>query len=215
MSKSICLYHCREMASNNNAFSLGPMLEKEKLAANGGNYADWFRNLGFVLKVAKKDYVLKEALPAAPAQATSQHDKNVYATKVDDHTAVQCLMLTCMDTELQKRFENFSVVDMVTQLNALYLKQARTKRYEVTKPLWECKMAEGSSLREHVIKLVGYARRLNALGFAIPTTLGTDILLASRPPSYNDFIMNYNMNGLDTTIDKLFAMLKTADAYMQ
>ena len=40
------------MARNNNAFSLGPMLEKEKLAANGGNYADWFRNLGFVLKVA-------------------------------------------------------------------------------------------------------------------------------------------------------------------
>ena len=149
------------MARNNNAFSLGPMLEKEKLAANGGNYADWFRNLGFVLKVAKKDYVLKEALPAAPTQDASQDDKNVYATKVDDHTAVQCLMLTCMDTELQKRFENFSVVDMVTQLNALYRKQARTERYEVTKQLWECKMAEGSSLSEHVIKLVGYAQRLS------------------------------------------------------
>ena len=54
------------MARNNNAFSLGPMLEKEKLAANGGNYADWFHNLGFVLKVAKKDYVLKEALPPLP-----------------------------------------------------------------------------------------------------------------------------------------------------
>src|ERR1041385_6839090 len=93
MSKPICLYRCREMARNNNAFSLGPMLDKEKLAANGGNYADWFRNLGFVLKVAKKDYVLKEAPPAAPAKDASQDDKNVYATKVDDHTAVQCLML--------------------------------------------------------------------------------------------------------------------------
>ena len=202
------------MARNNNAFSLGPMLEKEKLAANGGNYADWFRNLGFVLKFAK-DYVLKEALPAAPAQDASQDDKNVYATKVDDHTAVQCLMLKCMDTKLQKRFENFSVVDMVTQLNALYQKQARTEHYEVTKQLWECKMAEGSSLIEHVIKLVGYAQRLNALGFAIPTTLGTDILLASLPPSYNGFIMNYNMNGLDKTTYELFAMLKTAEASMQ
>ena len=76
-------------------------------------------------------------------------------------------------------------------------------------------MAEGSSLRKHVIKLVGYAQRLNALGFAIPTTLGTDILLASLPPSYNGFIMNYNMNGLDKTTDELFAMLKTAEASMQ
>ena len=215
MSKSICLYRCREMARNNNAFSLGPMLEKEKLAANGGNYADWFRNLGFVLKVAKKDYVLKEALPAAPAQDASQDDKNVYATKVDDHTAVQCLMLTCMDIELQKRYENFTVYDMVKQLNALYLKQARTERYEITKQLWECKMAEGSSISEHVIKLVGYAQRLSDLGFAIPATLGADILLASLPPSYNGFIMNYNMNGLDKTTDELFAMLKTAEASMQ
>ena len=76
-------------------------------------------------------------------------------------------------------------------------------------------MAEGSSISEHVIKLVGYAQRLSALGFAIPTTLGTDILLASLPPSYNGFIMNYNMNGLKKTIDELFDMLKTAEASMQ
>src|SRR4051812_12781012 len=109
MSKSICLYRCRGMARNNNAFSLGPMLEKEKLAANGGNYANWFRNLGFVLKVAKKYYVLKETLPAAPAEDASQDDKNIYSTKVDDHTAVQFLMLMCMHIELQKRFENFTI----------------------------------------------------------------------------------------------------------
>ena len=119
--------------ARNNAFSLGPMLEKEKLVANGSNYADWFRNLCFVLKVAKKDYVLREALPAAPAEDASQDDKNVYAAKVDEHTTVQCLMLTCMDTELQKHFENIVVFDMVTQLNALYLKQARAECYEITK----------------------------------------------------------------------------------
>ena len=76
-------------------------------------------------------------------------------------------------------------------------------------------MAEGSSISEHVIKLVGYAQRLSDLGFAIPATLGADILLASLPPSYNGFIMNYNMNGLDKTTDELFAMLKTAEASMQ
>src|SRR3954463_515587 len=76
-------------------------------------------------------------------------------------------------------------------------------------------MAEGVSLSEHVIKLVGYAQRRSALGFLIPMTLDTDILLASRPPSYNCFIMNYKMNGLDKTIDELFAMLKTVEASMQ
>src|SRR3954467_554099 len=51
MSKSICLYRCREMARNNIAFSIGPMLEKETLATNRGNHADWFRNLGLSSKL--------------------------------------------------------------------------------------------------------------------------------------------------------------------
>ena len=46
---------------------------------------------------------------------------------------------------------------METQLNALYLKQARTEHYEIMKQSWESKIAEGGSLSEHVIKLVGYA----------------------------------------------------------
>ena len=75
-------------------------------------------------------------------------------------------------------------------------------------------MAESGSISEHVIKLVGYAQRLSALGFVTPMTLSTDILLTSRPPYYNGFIMNYKMNGLEKTIDELFAMLKTAEASM-
>ena len=56
------------MARNNNAFSLGPMLEKEKLAANRGNYADWFCNLGLSSKLLKKYYVLIASLPATPIE---------------------------------------------------------------------------------------------------------------------------------------------------
>ena len=76
-------------------------------------------------------------------------------------------------------------------------------------------MAEGGSISEHVIKLVGYAQRLSAPGFVIPMALGTDILLASRTSYYNGFIMNYKMNGLDKTTDELFAMIKAVEAYTQ
>ena len=76
-------------------------------------------------------------------------------------------------------------------------------------------MAEGSSVSEHVIKIAGYGTRLAALGFPIPQALGTDLTLASLPPSYSGFIMNYNMNGMDKDTNELFAMLKTAEAGMQ
>jgi len=54
------------MARNNNAFSLGPMLEKEKLAANGGNYADWFRNLGLSSKLLKRTMFSKQIFQQLP-----------------------------------------------------------------------------------------------------------------------------------------------------
>jgi hypothetical protein len=58
-------------------------------------------------------------------------------------------------------------------------------------------MKEGSSTSEHIVKLVGYVDRLASVEFGIPPTLGTDIVLASLPPSYDGFIMNYNMNGME------------------
>ena len=61
-----CVYRCRSMARN--MFNLAPMLDKEKLAGNGGNYADWIQNLRFVLGSAKNEYMLDQPLGDAPAK---------------------------------------------------------------------------------------------------------------------------------------------------
>ena len=86
-----------------NLFNLAPMFEKEKLAANSGNYADWIHNLRFVLRNGK-EYVLDQPLGDAPSK-DAPPEEVAYTARRDDHEAVQCLMLTCMDPELHKRFE--------------------------------------------------------------------------------------------------------------
>jgi hypothetical protein len=48
-------------------------------------------------------------------------------------------------------------------------------------------MAEGASVGEHMIKMLGYGTRLAALGFPIPEALGTDLVLASLPPVLRRF----------------------------
>ena len=85
-------------------FNLAPMLEKEKLAANGGNYADWIWNLRFVLRSSKKLYVLDRPLGDAPSKDAPPEEVAAYAARSDDYQAVQCLMLTCMDPELTEVF---------------------------------------------------------------------------------------------------------------
>jgi hypothetical protein len=84
------------------------MLEKEKLAATGNNYADWVRNLRIVLRSAKKMYVLESALPAKPVATALEDEQNVWATKDDDHNLVQCLILACMSPGLQNVFNSIN-----------------------------------------------------------------------------------------------------------
>ena len=66
-----------DQMARNTAFNLGPMLEKEKLAATGNNYVDWLRNLRIVLRSAKKMYELENALPAKPAATATEDEQNV------------------------------------------------------------------------------------------------------------------------------------------
>ena len=70
-----------------NMFNLAPMLEKEKLAANGGNYVDWIRNLRFVLRSAKKEYVLDQPWVMLPERM--QHQKKLLLTLLVVMTMIQ------------------------------------------------------------------------------------------------------------------------------
>ena len=82
-----CVYRCRSMARNT-TFNLAPMLEREKLAANGGNYGDWIRTLRLVLRSAKKEYVLDQPLGDPPAPGVSQDVINVFISHSYDYGVV-------------------------------------------------------------------------------------------------------------------------------
>ena len=127
------------------------MIEKEKLKGDGSNYADWILSLRIVLRSANKDYVLTTPLPVAPTAEATVAEHNVYQTKLDDCTAVQCLMIACMESELQEMFETTEPYLIIQELDSLYAKHARTERYEVTHDLWNCKMKEEAPVSEHVI----------------------------------------------------------------
>ncbi|CAD6334115.1 unnamed protein product [Miscanthus lutarioriparius] len=90
--------------------------------------------------------------------------------------------------------------------------QARTERFNVSKAFVETKLAEGAVVGPHVIKMVGYTQRLEKLGFPIGPELATDFILATLPPSYGNFILNYHMHGAEKVLNELCGMLKTAEA---
>ena len=72
-------------------------------------------------------------------------------------------------------------------------------------------MAEGTSVSDHVMKLMGYHERLARLGFTIREELTTDVILQSLPASYSQFVMNHNMNNIQVSLSELHGMLKTVE----
>jgi hypothetical protein len=80
-----------------------------------------------------------------------------------------------MSSDLQNQYEHADAHCMIEGLHGMFENQARTKRYNISKLLFACKLAEGSPVSPHVIKMIGHIETLEKLG----SNLKPDWLLMS------------------------------------
>ncbi|KAJ1279198.1 hypothetical protein BS78_04G136800 [Paspalum vaginatum] len=109
-------------------------------------------------------------------------------------------MLAIMSSKLQKQYEDSDAYIMIEGLRGMFENQARVERYHTLNAPFGCKLAEGSPVSPHVIKMIGHIKALDRLGFELDPKIAMD-----------PFIMNFHMNGLDKTLTELHGMLKTAE----
>src|SRR3954470_21870536 len=138
-------------------------LEKEKLKNNGSNITDWFCNLRIVLNAGNLTYVLDAPLGDPPAADATNEVKNVFLTRKNQYSTVQCAIFYGLESELQKRFDNFDPHDIVRELKLIFETHATVESYEASEKFFNCKMEEGSSVSEHVLKMSGHAKKLQSL----------------------------------------------------
>ena len=95
-------------------------LEKAKLKDDGSNYMDWLRNLRIILIAAQKNYVLDAPLGDWPATGATIDVMNVWQTRSDDYSIVQCAMLYGLEPGLQRRFERHGAYEMFQELKLIF-----------------------------------------------------------------------------------------------
>ena len=189
--------------------SLRSILEKDKL--NGTNFLDWYRNLRIVLKQERKEYILDQPIPEEPAANAPRAQKDAYSKHCNDSVDVTCLMLGCMESELQKQLMEMEAYTMIGHLKEMFQEKARIERFNTIRALLSCKLTPGGSVSTHVLKMKGHLENLDKLGLKIEQELAVDIILQSLPEAYDSFIMNFNMHNMEKTISELHGMLKTAE----
>ncbi|KAL0293184.1 UNVERIFIED_CONTAM: hypothetical protein Sradi_6952200 [Sesamum radiatum] len=76
-------------------------------------------------------------------------------------------------------------------------------------------MIEGSSVQEHGVKMLSLVEKLKNLKANLEKEMYIDVILQSLTPSFDSFIVNYNMNGLDKDLHKLINMLVQYEATIE
>jgi hypothetical protein len=110
--------------------------------------------------------------------------------------------------DLQKQYEHVDAYTLIQGLCGMFENQVRAGRYNISKALFACKLAEGSPVSPHVIKMMGYILTLTKLGCEIKDDLDIDVIVQLLLASYESFIMNFHMNGMEKSMAELHGMLK-------
>ena len=172
---------------------LSVILKENKLT--GPNYIDWKRNLNLVLTAEGYKFVLTDVCPPKPDSHSSKEEVEAYQAWLKADEMARCYILASMSNVLQHQHESMvTAYDMMLNLKEMFGEQNHAGRQVAMKALLNTKMAEGTPVRDHVLKMIGHLNELEILGAEIDGESQVDIVLMSLPESFKSFHLNYSMN---------------------
>ncbi|KAL0361826.1 UNVERIFIED_CONTAM: hypothetical protein Sradi_3867100 [Sesamum radiatum] len=121
-----------------------------------------------------------------------------------------------MTNDIQKQYgRHDDVQSIMLRMSQIYAVSDRHIKYSAIKSFFGTKMIEGSSVQEHGVKMLSIVEKLKDLKAELAKVMYIDMILQSFPPSFNSFIVNYNMNGLDKNLHELINMLVQYEAMIE
>lgn len=97
----------------------------------------------------------------------------------------------------------------------MFAKQGKPARQAAMRVLISTKMAEGTPIQEHMLKMMDSLNELDVLGAVIDAESQIDIILESLPESFNNFKVNYNINKMKLTLAELSNQLVVTERIMK
>ncbi|KAG6421048.1 hypothetical protein SASPL_117597 [Salvia splendens] len=162
----------------------------------------------------KVEYVLDKPIGVIPDKESLEFatfDVEAHQKHIDNASDAQCVM-SSMSLELQRQHEHMFPYEMLKHLESLYASQAQTMEYEILRDLFKCKLHDGSKVSEHVLKMIGLIERLASIGMVLPENVSTNLILQSLLSSFENFIVNFNVNSTKVGLPELHNRLKTYES---
>ncbi|XP_019264439.1 PREDICTED: uncharacterized protein LOC109242064 [Nicotiana attenuata] len=166
---------------------LTSILNQNKL--EGPNYVDWIRNLDIVLTAEGYKFVISEECPEKTENATDDHVK-AYDKWVKADEIARCYILASMANVLQHQHQSMgSAYDMLESLKEMFGEQNRAAKQTAMKALLNTKMAEGSSVRDYVLKMMSLLNELEVLGAVIDKESQVEMVLQTLARQFSTVLL--------------------------
>ena len=85
---------------------------------------------------------------------------------------------------------------------------------EIMRQIYNTKMAEGTWVREHCLRMISHLNVLEVLGTDINGESQADMILQSLLESFKEFRLNYNMNKKIYTLSELMNELMAVECIL-
>ncbi|XP_077242501.1 uncharacterized protein LOC143883015 [Tasmannia lanceolata] len=186
---------------------LATILEDNKLT--GPNYIDWKRNLMLVLTAAEVYWVLPLLNLKSLLSMPHGLKRDMTQKLTDDNEMAKCYILGSMSNVLQKQHVVMvTAAEIMLNIKELFGEQNCTARLIAIKGHVSTKMVEGTPIRDHMLKMMGFLNELDILEAIMNAEMQIDMVFASLPGSFKDFIMTYHMNKLTMLLTELLNQLQ-------
>ena len=96
-------------------------------------------------------------------------------------------------------------------LKEMFGEQGCFARQEAMRQIYNTKMAERSSVKEHCLTMISNLNTLEVLGVDIDGESQVNMILQSLPESFKEFKLNYNMNKKIYSLSELMNELVAAE----
>nr|XP_009620696.1 uncharacterized protein LOC104112466 [Nicotiana tomentosiformis] len=161
-------------------------------------------------------FVITEECPEKPDEEATDNQVKAYDKWVKADEMVRCYILAFMANVLQHQHQSMgSAYDMLKSHKEMFCMKNRTAKQTTVKALLNTKMDEGSSVKDHVLKIMGLLNELEVLGAVIDTESQVDMVLQTLPDSFQQFRLNYNMNKMDLSLAKLLNEMQAAESIIK
>ena len=152
------------------------ILNQNKLT--GSNYVDWKRNLDIVLTTEEHKYVLNQPCPNFPSLNAPFEEKQWCNGWQKSNEMAKCYILASISNVLQHQMQDVELAsDIMLSLKEMFGEQGRFTRQEIMRQIYNTKMAEGTSVKEHCLRMISHLNTLEVLGVDIDGESQADLIL--------------------------------------